>query len=211
MLYWVGYVDAKSCKSGRFAHFLFFRAPDDSVLTVGQEVRLRQIRSIADRVARDHGLEIFDVQLRREPIGWVVRVIIDRPPGDPGAADDTRDETVGVDDCQRVSRDVSAVLDVEFSFDQAYTLEVSSPGLDRRLRHLADCRRFEGRLAQFVTSDAVDGQRHLSGRIAGVEDAGPDGGPQAGGHGVVVLETPHRKRHRIPWSLVTRARLEVEF
>ena len=115
-----------------------------------QEDRLHQVRSIAERVARDAGLEIFDVQLRREAIGWVLRIVIDRPPAARDAVPAA--EAVSVADCQRVSRDVSAALDVEFAFEHAYTLEVSSPGLDRPLRGIADCRRFRGRLAQFVTS-----------------------------------------------------------
>jgi ribosome maturation factor RimP len=171
---------------------------------VRQEDRLRQVRSIAERATRDAGLEIFDVQLRREAIGWVLRIVIDCPAAARDAAPAA--EAVGVADCQRVSRDVSAALDVEFAFEHAYTLEVSSPGLDRPLRHLGDCRRFRGRLARFVTSEAVDGQQFICGRIAGVEPAG--GEPPADSGCVVV--TAGQRVHRIPWALVTRARLEVE-
>lgn len=173
-----------------------------------QEDRLRQARSIAERFARDAGLEIFDVQLRREAIGWVLRVVIDRP----ATARDVvaAEESVSVADCQRVSRDVSAALDVEFTFEHAYTLEVSSPGLDRPLRSVADCRRFRGRLAKFVTSAPVDGQRHLAGRIVEVEDGGAAPGAEAGPDAEIVIETG-RGVHRIPWSVVSRARLEVEF
>lgn len=165
---------------------------------------MRQARSIAERFARDAGLEVFDLQLRREAIGWVLRVVIDRP----AAARDVvaTEEAVSVADCQRVSRDVSAALDVEFTFEHAYTLEVSSPGLDRPLRSVADCRRFRGRLAQFVMSAPVDGHRHLAGRIVEVEDRGAEAGPDA----EIVIET-RRAVHRIPWSVVSRARLEVEF
>ena len=152
---------------------------------------------MADRVARSHALEIFDVLLRRESIGWVLRVTLDRPPGDTSRADETRD-AITLADCQRVSEDLSAVLDVDASFDFAYTLEVSSPGLDRPLRDLDDCRRFEGRLAKIVTTEVVDGQRHLVGRITAVEDE------------QVVIETEGQV-HRVPWPLVARARLEVEF
>ena len=173
-----------------------------------QEDRLNQVRSIAERVTRDVGLEIFDVQLRREAIGWVLRIVIDRPP--TGRDADPAAEAVRVVDCQRVSRDVSAALDVEFAFEHAYTLEVSSPGLDRPLRDIADCRRFRGRLARFATSALVDGHRHLAGRIVEVEDTeaapGTDDAPDAN----VVIETG-RGVHRIPWSLVSHARLEVEF
>lgn len=171
--------------------------------------RVAPVWSIAERVARDFGLDVFDVQLRRESVGWVLRIVIDRPPsavdrggGKRGAAA----EAVTLDDCERVSTDVSAVLDAEFDFEHPYTLEVSSPGLDRPLRRLGDCRRFRGRLARFVTSEAVDGQRFLCGRLAGVEPAA-DGRPEAEG---LVLVDAGRRVHRIRWALVTRARLEVE-
>lgn len=169
------------------------------------EGRVAQVWSIAERVAGDFGLDVFDVQLQRESVGWLLRIVIDRPPGAPGDVGDAADEAVTLDDCQRVSTDVSVVLDAEFEFEHPYTLEVSSPGLDRPLRHLADCRRFRGRLARFVTSKAVDGQRFICGRIAGVEPAG--GEPPEGARVVVAAG---RRVHRIPWVLVTRARLEVE-
>ena len=121
---------------------------------------------------------------------------------------------MSVVDCQRVSHDVSVVLDAEFTFEHAYTLEVSSPGLDRPLRHPGDCRRFRGRRAQFVTSEAVDGQRHLAGRIADVEETATSPGVARPGvmpgDAAIVIEAG-RRVHRIPWALVTRARLEVEF
>ncbi len=169
--------------------------------------RVAQVRSIAERVARDFGLDVFDVQLRRESAGWLLRIVIDRPAPAAGEDGGAEGEPVTLDDCQRVSTDVSVVLDVEFDFEHPYTLEVSSPGLDRPLRHPGDCRRFRGRLARFVTSEAVDGQRFLRGRIAGVEPAG-GGTPEAPSRVVVVRAG--RRVHRIPWALVTRARLEVE-
>ena len=175
------------------------------------EGRVAQVRSIAERVAGDFGLDVFDVQLRRESAGWLLRIVIDRLPGAAGEAGDAEAEAVTVDDCQRVSTDVSVVLDAEFDFEHPYTLEVSSPGLDRPLRHLDDCRRFRGRLARFVTADAVDGQQFICGRIADVEATGEepaeDGRPETGGR---VVVNAGRRVHRIPWALVTRARLEVE-
>ncbi len=167
-------------------------------MTVGDKDLLAEVREIAGRVARSFGLEIFEIQLRRESIGWVLRVFLDRQ----GAHSEMRAgptlESVNLDDCRRVSRDLSAVLDADFTFDHAYTLEVSSPGLDRPLRHLNDCRRFVGRLTKIVTTEAVDGLHHVAGRIAGVED------------NQVVVDTGQRV-HRVPWSVVSRARLEVEF
>ena len=125
---------------------------------------------------------------------------------DRGQHDDAADESVTLDDCQRVSTDVGVVLDVEFDFEHPYTLEVSSPGLDRPLRHLGDCRRFRGRLARFVMSEAVDGQQFICGRIAGVESGGEEPRDTPGR----VVVNVGRRVHRIPWVLVTRARLEVE-
>ncbi len=168
--------------------------------------RIAQVRPIAERVARDFGLDIFDVQLRRESAGWLLRIVIDRPPGAAVEAGGAADEAVTLDDCQRVSTDVSVVLDAEFDFEHPYTLEVSSPGLDRPLRHLGDCRRFLGRLARFVTGEAVDGRQFICGRIAGVEPAA-DGERETRGR---VLVRAGRRVHRIPWAVVTRARLEVE-
>ena len=147
-----------------------------------------------------HGLEIFDVQLRREPIGMVLRVVIDRP--DPGRVE-TPEESVGIADCQRVSQDLSALLDVEDEFGEqdlgdTYTLEVSSPGLDRPLRHEADYRRFAGRLAKIVTTEPIARQSAFAGRIAGVED------------GAVILDEG-RKTHRVPLARIKRANLDIEF
>jgi len=162
---------------------------------------LTRIRETAERVVRSHGLEIFDVQLRRESIGTVLRVIIDRP--DRGVPEKPED-AVGIQECQRVSQDLSAVLDVEEeelgepALGQEYTLEVSSPGLDRPLRHQADYRRFQGRLAKVVTTEPVNGQSAFAGRIVALEN------------GEVVLEEG-RKTHRVPFARIKRAQLAVEF
>ena len=128
---------------------------------------VEQVAEVAARVAGTHGLEIFDVQFRREASGMVLRVRLDRP--GPAAS---ADECVSVDDCARVSRDLSAVLDVEELIPTAYTLEVSSPGLDRPLRHADDYRRFAGRCAKLVVRPPVDGQTFFRGRIGGVDSLG---------------------------------------
>ena len=159
-----------------------------------------RIRAVAERVARSYNLEIFDVQFRRESAGWMLRVYVDVPYEDvPGAEEPGEGATVTIQDCERVSRDLSAILDVEETIDHRYTLEVSSPGLDRPLRAAADYRRFTGRLAKIVVSEAVDGQKHFEGRLQGLEG------------GAVVVETRPGKRQLIPLALITRARLEVEF
>ena len=154
-----------------------------------------RIRAVAERVARSYNLEIFDVQFRRESAGWVLRIFVDVPWNSSTGAD----ASPTIEDCEHVSRDVSAILDVEETIDHRYTLEVSSPGLDRPLRSATDYRRFAGRLAKIVVSEPVDGQKHFEGRLGGLEQNS------------VVIETRPGKRQLIPLPLVTRARLEVEF
>jgi ribosome maturation factor RimP len=155
---------------------------------------LERVRAAAARVAAGYGLELYDVQFRREGSGMVLRVQIDRP----GPAS-TAEESVSVDDCARVSRDLGAILDVEDIVPTAYTLEVSSPGLDRPLRDAGDYRRFAGRQAKIVMSEPVDGQRYFKGRIGGLE--GSD----------VVIDGEDGRRHRVPLRIITRANLEIEF
>src|ERR1700730_14763478 len=113
---------------------------------------IEAVRAIASLSAAVHGREIVDVQFRREASGMVLRIRIDRP--GPAA---TAEECVSVADCAAVSRDLSAVLDVEDIVPTAYTLEVSSPGLDRPLRHADDYRRFAGRRATLVMPEKGDG------------------------------------------------------
>jgi ribosome maturation factor RimP len=183
-----------------------------------------QLRAAAARVAASYGLEVFELQFRRESIGWVLRVILDRVPATDSACgprEDSESSSAGaralgggapsamnidaavtIEDCQHVSHDLSALLDVEDEWSAAlgekYTLEVSSPGLDRPLRGEADFRRFEGRLTKIVTAEPVEGQTHFAGRLSGVE-------------GGAVLVTEGRRVHRIPLASVKRARLDVEF
>jgi ribosome maturation factor RimP len=155
---------------------------------------LEHIRAIAERVAMSRGLEIWDVQSRRESIGQVVRVFIDRP-GPAG----TPEESVSIEDCEQVSREISTILDVEDLLQSAYTLEVSSPGLDRPLRQVDDYRRFTGRLAKVVVVEPVDNQKAFEGRLRGLEgDA-------------VLLEASNGRMHRLPLRLIARGRLKVEF
>ena len=168
---------------------------------MSREAAVERVREAAIRVTASHGLELFDLQFRRESIGWVLRVVVDRP-WQESDGPDRPDQAVGIGDCQRVSHDLGTLLDVEddlgAALGQAYTLEVSSPGLDRPLRHEADYRRFTGRLAKIVTSEPVEGQTSFAGRLSGFDE----------GH---ILLTEGRRVHRVPLGGVRRARLEVEF
>jgi ribosome maturation factor RimP len=155
---------------------------------------LTHIRAIAERVAASRGLSVWDVQSRREALGHVVRVVIDRP--GPAA---TPEDSVSIEDCEQVNREMSTILDVEDPLPFAYTLEVSSPGLDRPLRDRSDYERFTGRLAKVVLAEPVDNQKAFEGRLRGVEAAD------------VLLEAPNGRVHRLPLGLITRGRLDVEF
>jgi ribosome maturation factor RimP len=155
---------------------------------------VEHVRGLAGRVAGTHGLEIFDVQFRREATGMVLRIQVDRP--GPSA---TAEDSVSVEDCAQVSRDLSAMLDVEDVVPGTYTLEVSSPGLDRPLRHADDYRRFAGRRAKLVMRQAVDGQTFFKGALGGL-----DGGD-------VLITGDDGRQHRVRLGLITRANLEVEF
>ena len=155
---------------------------------------LEHIRAIAERVAAARGLEIWDIQSRRETGGHVVRVFIDRP--GPSASPD---DSVSIEDCEQVNREIGTILDVEDPLPFAYTLEVSSPGLTRPLRGLDDYRRFAGRLAKIVVKEAVDNQKAFEGRLNGVDGE------------MVLLEAPSGRLHKLPMHLITRGRLEVEF
>jgi ribosome maturation factor RimP len=127
---------------------------------------LEPIREAAERVARSLGLEIFDVEWK---IGKqrLLRVYIDRVPG----PDSPEELGVSHKDCERVSEQLSVILDVEELVPgPGYVLEVSSPGLDRKLIKPADYQRFAGRLARIWLNEPVENQKYLEGRLVGIED-----------------------------------------
>ena len=155
---------------------------------------LERVRELATRVAAAYGLDIFDVELKREGGQQVLRVIVDRP--GPAA---TPEDSVSIDDCARVAEELGTLLDVEEVMPGGYTFEVSSPGLDRPLRTADDYRRFAGRWAKIVTSEPVQRQTAFNGRVMGMD--GED----------VLFESEGRKSMRLPLRLISRARLEVEF
>ena len=153
-----------------------------------QEGTVERVRSAARRVTADRGFELVDVEVKRAAGGQLVRLYVDKPGG------------IGLDDLQSVSEEVSAILDAEDPIEGHYTLEVSSPGLDRPLRSEEDYRRFAGRLAKLSSYEPVDGRRHWTGRIASCED------------GVVTLELEKGQGEaQVPLAKVSHGRLEVEF
>ena len=154
---------------------------------------LGRIREAAERVARSEGLDIFDVEWK---VGKqrLMRVYLDRLPG-PG-----NPEGLGIthNDCQRVSEQLSVLLDVEDLVPgPSYTLEVSSPGLDRKLIKPADYERFAGRLAQIWLNEPIEKQKSFEGRLAGYTD------------GVVKL-TVKGGEIAVPYAGIRKANLMVE-
>jgi ribosome maturation factor RimP len=144
------------------------------------------VETVALPLLEELGLELVEVQFRREQSGWVLRLIIDKQGG------------VNLEDCTAVSRELSQLLDIEDFIDQAYNLEVSSPGLDRPLKSMADFQRFTGRKAKIKTIEPIAGEHVFIGKIQQTEGES------------IVLEVS-RREVVIPFSQVAKARLEVEF
>jgi len=152
------------------------------------------IREAAERVARSEGLEVFDIEWK---IGKqrLLRVYLDRLPGIANP------EGLGVShsDCQRVSEQLSVILDVEDLVPgPAYVLEVSSPGLDRKLIRPGDYERFVGRRAKIWLNEPVESQKFLEARLAGYAD------------GIVKLTVKDREI-AVPYAAIQKANLVVEF
>ena len=117
-------------------------------------LEIDRVREVAERVATSSGLEIVDVEFRGGGKARMLRITIDKPEG------------VTHEDCANVSRDVGTILDVEDVVPGgSYLLEVSSPGLDRRLSRPAEFERFTGSLIKVMTREPVNGSRYFEGRI----------------------------------------------
>src|SRR5438045_2256892 len=121
---------------------------------------VERVREIADRVAATSGLEIVDVEFLGGGKARMLRVFLDRPAAgtDPLAG-------VTHEDCAKFSREFGTILDVEDVMPGAYTLEVSSPGLDRKLVKPADFTRFTGSRLKLTMRQPVNGNRHFEGRL----------------------------------------------
>jgi ribosome maturation factor RimP len=121
---------------------------------------LETVRGIAERVAAGHGLEVLEVEYRGGGKSRLLRIFLDNPQG-----------KITHDHCADVSREVSTILDVEDVVPgNTYTLEVSSPGMDRKLYKAADYERFKGRLVKLMTFEPIDGNRHFEGRLLSFAD-----------------------------------------
>jgi ribosome maturation factor RimP len=144
-----------------------------------------RVREFAEQVAIDHGLELVHVEMIGPEGHPIVRLFIDKPDG------------VTHQDCSDVSHHLGTVLDVEDFIHSAYTLEVSSPGLERGLYNQADYERFAGNQAKIKARTPVNGQRNFRGRIVGASD------------GTVVIEDLTSGRVAIAINEIAKAHLEV--
>ena len=153
---------------------------------VGEASTESRLREIAGRAAAERGVELVHVEVAGGARAPIVRIFIDKPGGVTHA------------DCSAVSTHVGTVLDVEDFIPGTYTLEVSSPGLERGLYQPGDYERFAGKMAKMKTRSAFGGQRNFRGPIGGVED------------GDVLFDDKTSGRVRVPFSEVAKANLEID-
>ena len=170
-------------------------------------MNLEKVREAAERVARSEGLEVVDVEWK---IGKqrFLRVYIDKvPTAKPAEAIEGEEvpspyPKISHADCERVSQQLSVILDVEELIPgPGYTLEISSPGMDRALTKAADFERFTGRLAKITTSEPIGEAKFFEGRLRGFAD----------GNVRMELKGKDARIVEIPLGAIRKANLVVEF
>lgn len=154
---------------------------------MGSKAIQERVRTFAEKVAIDNGLELVHCEVAGPDNKPIVRVFIDKPGG------------VTHENCASVSLHLGTLLDVEDFIHSSYTLEVSSPGLERGLYKRADFERFVGNLAKLRTNGPVNGQRNFRGRLLGVE----------GEH--LLFEDRTSGRLSIPLESLAKANLEYDY
>jgi len=158
---------------------------------------VNRVEDLARPVLEAESFDLVEVQYRRERGGWVLRFFIDRLTDETGRPASGRPGPgVTLDDCARFSREIGRLLDVEDLIPGAYTLEVSSPGLDRPLKKTSDFQRFAGRLVK-VRINGPEGRRKVKGRLLGLEE------------GRIRLETEDRILE-VQYDQAERVQLEPE-
>jgi ribosome maturation factor RimP len=154
---------------------------------VGPSSIEERVKAIAEKVAIDQGLELVHAEVAGPENKPIVRIFIDKPAG------------VTHEDCSEVSLHLGTILDVEDFIHSSYTLEVSSPGLERGLYKEADYERFAGSLAKIKTKRPIGNQRNFRGRLIGL-----DGNE-------VIFDDKTNGRVTIPLEAIVKANLEVDF
>ena len=153
-----------------------------------REAVARRVTEVAERVARSENIEVVEVQFLGAGRSRLLRIFIDKPEG------------ITHGDCEFISQQVGAILDVEDIVPGgSYTLEVSSPGLERRLIKPRDFERFAGQKARIVLREPVENQRHWSGTLIGYAD------------GQVTIEPSAGRQVRFALAQVERANLKFEW
>jgi ribosome maturation factor RimP len=148
-----------------------------------------QIRHLLDPILRSMGLDLWDLEFQKQGPKWLLRVYIDREIGGG----------VTLGDCESVSRDLSTALDVEDFIQHAYTLEVSSPGLDRALTKPEHFIRFTGSAIKIKAYQPIDREKVFRGKLLGIVGE------------VVKIEIAEGNVLNVPLSNIAKASLEVEF
>ncbi len=149
---------------------------------------VEQVRQLLYPILESMGLSLWDLEFHKQGPQWILRIFIDRETGG-----------VTLTDCETVSRDLSVALDVEDIITHAYTLEVSSPGLDRTLSKPEHFARFTGNMIRIKTYQPINGQKVFRGKLLGLVD------------GTVKVELETGTVIEIPMTGITKASLEVEF
>jgi ribosome maturation factor RimP len=148
---------------------------------------IERIREIAARVAASEGFDLVDVELHGRGPGAVLRIYLDKPGG------------ITLDDCQNVSRQVGTILDVEGLIAARYTLEVSSPGFDRKLSKAADFKRFTGNKVKLQLRNLEGGRKRFQGLLLGIES------------GRIRMQVEPAETIEIPLEAIERANLVPDF
>ncbi len=147
---------------------------------------VKAVWELAEPVVLSKGLELVDIEFRRERQGWVLRIYIDRPGG------------VTIGDCVRVSEILSDLLDAKDFIHHAYNLEVSSPGLNRPLRKREDFERFAGDKVKIVLKNPLEGRKNFTGLLRGLKED------------KVLLEIEGRM-WELPLQEIKKAHIKYEF
>jgi ribosome maturation factor RimP len=171
---------------------------------IAKEEIVAKIAEIAERVADPEGIEIVEVQLLGAGRGRLLRIFIDRFAGSPrpGSGEALQDRPLGVShaDCEFISQQVGTILDIEDVIPgDSYTLEVSSPGLERKLSKAKDFERFVGQKAKVVLREPVENQRRWEGKLAGFSQ------------GIVALEPAAGRVIHFPLDQVQKANLKFDW
>lgn len=154
---------------------------------VERDATIEALRQAVEPLLVAEGMGLVDLQWSRRGKRWVLTLFIER------------EEGVSLDDCARISRQLGERIEVDNLIEHAYTLEVSSPGLDRPLRTLADFERFYEHLVRIVVTIPIQGRSTIVGRLRGVEGES------------VLVEAKRLGTVPIPVTQIKHARLEIEF